>query len=182
MKKSDLKDGMIVELRNGKRRLVWAKVLYNVNDTGSKLYIANSLDGYDEALLNKYNRDLDIMEVTYDNKSLWEREQTDWNKVPLGTKVICWDFDGETPHEGRFIRYRGYESIHKFEVLVEDDIDICWKYCELAEKPKEEVSYKELKKEYLDFMEPEVYGYDCDEEEIECLTEWLLNNYNVTRK
>ena len=31
-------------------------------------------------------------------------------------------------------------------------------------------------------MEPESNGYDCDEQEIECLTEWLLDNYNVTRR
>lgn len=181
MKKSDLINGLVVTLRLGEECLVVGSMLIKNN-----FRFNMHLDNFNEDLTHKERKHLDIVKVQQLNKEcvLWERKETDWSKVPFGTKVICWDFDGETPHEGRFIRYRGYESIHKFEVLVEDDIDICWKYCKLVEEPEREVTYKELENKYNDFEDVECEEYGCCKykESNVCEFAWILDNYNVTRK
>lgn len=182
MKKSDLINGTIVVFRHGGESLV-----VDNNLISRDFNFSRTLDDFNEDLTNKVNSLHDIVKIIKigtPNHILWERKEIDWSKVPFGTKVICWDFDGETPHEGRFIRYRGYESIHKFEVLVEDDIDICWKYCKLVEEPEREVTYKELENKYNDFEDVECEECGCCKykESNVCEFAWILNNYNVTRK
>lgn len=85
--KADLKDGMVVEYRNGRRRIVVGDILY-----GKKSY--GKLDWYDENLLDNSEEaqvfnDLDIMKVyetkynqgldtLFDDNNLeliWEREE-----------------------------------------------------------------------------------------------------------
>ena len=98
MKKSDLKNGMIVTLRRGVERVI---VGINLFDE----------DGITTSTLNCYNDDLtyinnctneDIMKIEYGGKIIWER--VDWDKVPFGTKVRAWDGD-EGKVVGRFLDY-----------------------------------------------------------------------------
>ena len=82
--KADLKDGMIVEYRNGRMRLVFGKKLYD-----TFYIIANELINYDETLCARFSslgKAYDIVRV-YDksnwysgfeniqSKLLWERKE-----------------------------------------------------------------------------------------------------------
>lgn len=177
MNKSDLKNGMHVKLRNGSIREYYKGYFIGVeyNELG---YI----DFYDIDLKHNTESKLDIMKVfDEDNNTIWEREEVDWSKVPIGTKVLVSDNENNW-YEHLFIDYRNNEEFKFKAVDIKSRQIHNWKYCKLAEEPKEEVTKEELKEEYLDFMEPESYGYECDEDEIECLTEWILDYYNVTRK
>lgn len=152
MKKNDLKNGYIVDLRvNGYRRVV----LFNE-------LLIDEADGYERAssLIKKYRDDLthrsdsnlDIMKV-YDEhmELLWEREEVDWSKVPTGTKVLVSDID-EKEQEGYFIDYKTNNEFYKFHVLIKkgDLYESChWEHCKLAEEPKEVISYGEMIKGVL---------------------------------
>ena len=175
MKKSDLKDGMVVTIRGGQQCILIERNLFKNNFT-----LNSTLFDYNEDLTHKKNKNNDIVKV-FDIgklKELWKREEIDWSKVPIGTKVLVSDNENNW-YEHLFIDYRNNEDF-KFKCIDAKSKQINnWKYCKLAEK---EVTKEELKEEYLDFMEPESNGYECDEEEIECLTEWILDYYNVTRK
>lgn len=101
MKKSDLKDGMVVELRNGDRLIVLGAFL-----KGKK--ICCRIDKYQENLIHKTNNDFDIMKIKNainyygpiesmfkyfnDLDTLWER--LGYNFKP-GDKVQVRDFEGK---------------------------------------------------------------------------------------
>ncbi len=185
MKKSDLKDGMVVELRNG---IICIVIGEKMLDSRSH----QSFNDYDEDLISHKHSAFDVIKIYEDKrmdclcdiyinsrlKMLWQRYEIDWSKVPVGTKVLVSDNENNW-YEHLFINYIHDEEFKFKAVDIKSRQIHNWKYCKLAE---EEVTKGELKKEYLDFMEPESNGYDCDEQEIECLTEWLLDNYNVTRR
>ena len=82
MKKSDLKNGMIVTLRRGVERVVIAKNLLSYD-----VVICNTLDNYKQNLtyINNCTSE-DIMKIEYGGEVIWERK-VDWNKVPFGHKV-----------------------------------------------------------------------------------------------
>lgn len=198
MIKSDLKNGMVVELRNGRRLLVMDNLLFD-----KKFIKEVELNDFTDTLIYiGLNKEFDIIKVYKDVrafietncKPIWKREEVDWSKVPVDTKVLVSNSDKNgLDFEDSFVRryFAKYENGMFYTYAQGTDSwtseSYCyslvpWKYCKLAEEPKEKVTKEELKEEYLDFMEPEFNGYECDEEEIECLTEWLLDNYNVTRK
>lgn len=197
MNKSDLKDFMVVKFRGFEDLGII---------TGGNILCKFGNGDYNILYLEYYNSDLrsddgqfeyDIMSVykitspnilfTFEHKDfkemelIWKREEVDWSKVPIGTKVKVSD-DKIEWFNAYFIKKLAPIEDTNFYVINAEGKLSDWSYCKLAEKPKEEVTKEELKEEYLDFMEPESNGYECDEEEIECLTEWILDYYNVTRK
>ena len=90
MKKSDLKNGMIVTLRRGVERVI----------VGERLF--EEEEGFITSTLKNYNNDLtytnnctseDIMKIEYGGKIIWKR--VEWDKIPMGTKVKVWDCNDE---------------------------------------------------------------------------------------
>lgn len=83
MNKSALKNGMHVKLRDGSIREYYKGYFIGVeyNELGC-------IDFYDIDLKHNTESELDIMKVfDEDNNTIWEREEVDWSKVPVGTKV-----------------------------------------------------------------------------------------------
>lgn len=139
MKKSDLKDGMIVELRNGDMCIVMGNKLL---DTSSYTYV----DGYEDDLTEGCLENLDIVKVYEDRnmrsledrykkdrlKLIWEREkEVDWRTVKFGTKVRVWDDEGEK-YESVFLEYVPNDKNYPFRAyLKEDNYTVAWENCEL---------------------------------------------------
>ena len=133
MKKSDLKNGMIVTLRRGVERIIIRKCLFDE-------------DGITTSTLNCYNDDLtyinnctneDIMKIEYGGKVIWER--VDWNKVPFGTKVRAWDDDEEDKVVGKFLDYddKDDEELPFFIFIKDSDCEArAWwfKNCEIIKE------------------------------------------------
>src|SRR3990167_10128183 len=71
--KSDLKDGMVVEYRNGWQRVVLGDKLLDVN----KMTVGKYLSDYDDSLLNTtyVGAATDIIKVSYMGELLWQREE-----------------------------------------------------------------------------------------------------------
>lgn len=141
MNKSDLKDGYVVDLRAGYRRVVLFDELL-IYKNGSYEIASNLIEKYRDDLSHRSDSSLDVMKI-YDKDMdvLWEREEVDWRSVPFGTKVRCWN-DINNKFEGRFLGYD--ESINTYRVFVSVDRATGWEHCELVEELKEEVTYKEM--------------------------------------
>lgn len=126
MKKSDLKNGMIVVLRRGVTRVIIGKCL--VDDD---VNICNILENYNDDLThtNNYNSE-DIMKIEYGGEIIWER--VDWDKVPFGTKVRAWWDNDEPKQVGRFLTYDEGDTELPFFVFIEHAKDTNWfNYCEI---------------------------------------------------
>ena len=128
MKKSDLKNGMIVTLRRGAERIIIGERLFE--EEGG--FITNTLKNYNDDLtyINNCNSE-DIMKIEYGGEIIWER--VDWDKVPFGAKVRAWDYNDEYKLVSRFLCYDEGDEF-PFLVFVEDERNKYWfKHCELIE-------------------------------------------------
>ena len=135
MKKSDLKNGMIVTLRRGVERVIIGKCL--VNDD---VDICNILENYNDDLTHINNcKSEDIMKIEYGGKVIWER--VEWKKVPFGTKVRAWD-DDEDKVVGKFLDYDDKDNEElPFFIFIKDsecEAKAWWfKNCEIIKEGEE---------------------------------------------
>ena len=129
MKLKDMKNGMILTLRKGYKRIVIGNRLFYEEGT-----LCDTLDNYNDDLTYMNNRtDNDIMKIEYGSEIIWERK-LDWSKVSFGTKVRAWDYDDEYKLVGKFIAYDEDDKKKPFLVFIEDQKDTYWfDHCELIE-------------------------------------------------
>ena len=132
MKKSDLKDGMIVTLRRKAERVVVGKRLFAEHGT------TNILDNYNNDLTHINNcKSEDIVKVEYGGEIIWE-EKVDWSEVPFGTKVRAWWEDSKVKYTGRFLAYDDNDTELPFLVFIEHIPDTNWYgFCEIIEEENE---------------------------------------------
>lgn len=179
MNKSDLNNGKIVTLRYGDECLIVNDVLIKNN-----FRFNTYLEEYNENLTHKKNKNYDIVKVQGFNKEsvLWKREEINWSKVPVGTKVLVSDNENNW-YEHLFI---DYEINLKDEIINFKAIDIIskqihsWKYCKLAEEPKEEVTSDDIEKEMKSYCKK--HNKSCGRICETCTVRYILDNYNITRK
>ncbi|SQI03810.1 hypothetical protein [Clostridium perfringens] len=144
MKKSDLKDGMIIEFRNIEEGL--GVVINNLILFKDAYYC---LDNFTENLENTHLKDLDVIKVYVLNahvtmneilsgkkellKVMWERKkEIDWNKVPFGTKVVASDFEERLNREYIFVGYK--EELEKYPFIVARVLEgeaVSFRYCKI---------------------------------------------------
>ena len=129
MKLKDMKNGMILTLRKGYKRVVIGNRLFYEEGT-----LCDTLDNYNDDLTYMNNcTDNDIMKIEYGSEIIWERK-LDWSKVSFGTKVRAWDYDDEYKLVGKFIAYDEDDKKKPFLVFIEDQKDTYWfDHCELIE-------------------------------------------------
>ena len=134
MKKSDLKNGMIVTLRRGAERVIIGRFLFNEEGT-----IISKLDYYNDDLTYTNNcTSEDIMKIEYGGEIIWERK-IDWSKVPFGTKVRAWWEDSKVKYTGRFLAYDDDDTELPFFVFIEHAKDTNWyDHCEIIEEGEDE--------------------------------------------
>ena len=129
MKLKDMKNGMILTLRKGYKRVVIGNRLFYEEGT-----LCDTLDNYNDDLTYMNNcTDNDIMKIEYGSEIIWDRK-LDWSKVSFGTKVRAWDYDDEYKLVGKFIAYDEDDKKKPFLVFIEDQKDTYWfEHCELIE-------------------------------------------------
>lgn len=207
MKKSDLKDGMVVELRKGTRLMLINDYLhnemheYNFNNYNEYLIHhrnVNILDIVKVYIIDISNikemfKSIKLKDMLADEflKLIWEREkEVDWSKVPVDTKVLV-SFDGENWKKRYFAKYEkgkfyvyggGSNSWSNNGSLFDFD------YCKLAEEPKEEITYKEVLNEFDNYCE-EYYKknkscVDCKyKNDAYCIkSKFIDDRFTITRK
>ena len=199
MKKSDLKDGMKVKLREGSymSALVSRGLLYSIPESECDYYSEYlELKSYTDDLSHSaeedfIEKDFDIMKI-YDiqDKLIWERKEVDWSKVPFGTKVKCWDDTDKEPYNGVFLEYNS-DNMYPFQVYVPKK-DCAWENCELAEEVQEAeetegLTINQCFKEKKEICDKYISCKGCKYEEAlkreeSCLLYFVFDNYNITRK
>lgn len=176
MNKSDLKDGMVVTIRGGQQCILIERNLFKNNFT-----LNSTLFDYNEDLTHKKNKNNDIVKV-FDIgklKELWKREEVDWDKVPVGTKVLVSanEIDWFTSY---FIKKLSpIEDTNFYVINIKGELNE-WEYCKLAEEPKEEVTFYDVNKKMDSYCEKN--NKSCDQACGPCVTKYILDNYDVTRK
>lgn len=182
MNKSDLKDGMMLKLRNDNMYSLLHGYLLELtlNDTYK---IIASMDDYDDEfnnLVTILSKPFvkDIMKIyDKDMNVLWERKDVDWSKVEVGTKVMVkFNFDEEY-QEGTFICIN---DNGKFLTYDKRAGILHWKYCKLAEEQKEEVTIDDINEDIVRYCHKN--SDYCNRLCGLCTTKYILNNYNITRK
>lgn len=145
MKKSDLKDGMVVETRDG------IKYLIRTLENGDKILSAMGKwlaldDGYDEDLNDDCFKDLDIVKIFTTNEFvlssvfnenslnlIWERKrEIDWSKVPKWTPVQVSDWGNDFEGKDFLIKYE--PELREFPFIVARNFrkEACsYKYCRI---------------------------------------------------
>lgn len=175
MNKSALKNGMHVKLRDGSIREYYKGYFIGVeyNELGC-------IDFYDIDLKHNTESELDIMKVfDEDNNTIWEREEVDWSKVPVGTKVLVkFDYDDEYKEE-IFLCSNGYGDYLTYNRTAGLQH---WKYCKLPEEPKEEVTFYDIEEGMNQYCHDQNEDRICQQECDTCGIKYILANYNLTRK
>ena len=170
MKKSELQNLALLELRNGKR----------VRFVGNT-FIAEDLevlgeDFFDEDLLQTYGgTEEDIIKV-YDDEGgqinatpIWERQEIGWDKVPVGTKVSVRNSNNENWKARCF-----YKSHREDFYVIDEGLFRIEKYklCKLAEEP---VTAKELY-DLRPCKDDRYCCYNDTQECSECVLDKVLDN------
>lgn len=179
MKKSELQNLALLELRNGKR----------VRFVGNT-FIAEDLevlgeDFFDEDLAQAYGDEEEDVAKVYDDMSdedtklIWIKKEFNWNDVPIGTKVFVRNYDYEDWQERYFVKKDG----NLFFTLAKNAITATsFRQCKLV---KQLITGAELEKEIIPYCESKSCSEDCEyfaESDTECAFNWLLGNYSITRK
>lgn len=180
MKKNDLKNGYVVDLRvNGYRRVVLFNELL-IDGTGGYERASSLIEKYRDDLTHRSDSNLDIMKVYDEDMDLiWEREEVDWSKVPVGTKVKVSDDEIEWFNVYFIKKLSPIEDTNFYVINAEGKLSD-WSYCKLAEEPKEEVTFYDVNKKMDSYCEKN--NKSCDQACGPCVTKNILDNYNLTRK
>lgn len=106
MKKSDLRNGMVVEYRDGTKRLFLDGDLLN-----ETLDVTHIISAYNDDLTAKYINNLDIMKVystfTAEYGPIWERkDEIDWSQVKIDTPIWCKDEEEDEWIPRHFAKYQ----------------------------------------------------------------------------
>ncbi len=143
MKKSDLKDGMVVQVGedlclvcddkflglNGYMRFEDYDENLNLKDEGNEKFNINFVYKSETWGLGLK----DLLTSTKLLKVMWERKkEIDWNKVPFGTKVVASDFEERLNREYIFVGYK--EELEKYPFIVARVLEgeaVSFRYCKI---------------------------------------------------
>ena len=203
MVKSDIKNGMSFKTRYGDKCYIIDSKVYRNSDKDESILglwgsLEECLESYNDELLVLYAspHGADIMEV-YDteNNLVWERQEIDWTKIPVDTKVLVRNSHNHRWDKRYFAKYEngkvftfinGYSSWS----VINTNYITSWKYARLAEteEHRKEVTLQEIEKTFTKFCKNQrkvSCGRGCSEciyIGTSCKIKWLLDNYNVTKK
>ena len=132
MNKKAIKDGMLLQLRDGSEHFYIDGKMFRWKN--NKMHECIYVDAYYDADLKcSCDKSLDIMKIYYMDELLWERT-IDWSKVPFGAEVIAWSENRRPKQVGRFLYYDKDSISLKFLVFIENIAQAKWfESCELLE-------------------------------------------------
>ena len=203
MKKSEITNGMLFELKTGSIYYVIEGMIY-IKTIEHTLVPCETLDKfletYEDDLTSKKSSVLDIVKV-FDNggKMIWGMDQVDWSKIPVDTKVLVSNSKNGEWDKRYFAKFEN-GKVFTFTIGAtswstsrpNNPIVVSWKYAKLAndkkleildEQKKENITFNNLNNEYQTFCD-NIACLNCDYTSYnnECRFAWLLDNYNITHK
>lgn len=195
MNKNDLKNGMTLILRGEGEKYIVKNKIFGEDKDGCMLELYSDLKTwlrtFDDDLkkINRAYKHFDIMKVLdCDNNVIWEREEVDWTKVPVDTKVLVRNSMGEW-YKRYFAEYKDgiFYAFYNGGTSWTTSNKIPWRECKLDEEPKKEitVSVEDLFKEFEAMCDLHNCDCDCcdyDDNYETCTFRWISDNYNITKK
>lgn len=194
MNKNDLKNGMTLILRNYRKRYIINNKVFGDGDDEFTLDLFDDLDDWldrldeDLKIKRKGGSEYDVMRILdCDNNVIWKREEVDWTKVPVDTKVLVRNFKEEEWKRRYFAEYKDgmFYAFNNGLTSWSTSNEISWREYKLAEEPKEEitVSVKDLCKAFKTMCESHNCNCcDYDGGDGTCEIRWISDNYNITKK
>mgnify|MGYP006928570824 FL=1 len=195
MKKSEITNGMIFELRTGStyygiEGMVYTKTIKHTLVPCETL--RDFLETYEDDLTSKYTPKLDIVKI-FDNegKMIWNIDQIDWSKVPIDTKVLVKNSENREWDRRYFAGFINGEVTTFSNGMTSwstsrpnNPILVSWKYAKLAHNEK--TINKEIDNEFKTYCH-EKDCLECDyssskNNECNCRFNWLVDNYNLSKK
>lgn len=194
MKKSDLKNGMSFECRGGAKYFIINGKIYR--DKGALVptgTFEERMKGYSDDLLVSFSDGkMDIMKIyDIDNKLIWEREEIDWSKIPVDTKVLV-----KNDENGEWDR-RYFAGFINGEITTfsngmtswstsrpNNPILVSWKYAKLVENKKvKNENIEDIENQFAEYCKGKRCATECGYYgSLSCILAWLLDNYNVSPK
>lgn len=185
MKKSDLKNGMIFQIRYGTKYYIVLNEIYTLDNsvsyTGS---FYNIMKYYKEDLKYDGTTSNDIMYVyDSDGNLIWKREEIDWSKIPKDTKVLVRNSKEEEWQRRYFAEYKNGKpyTFNNGWTSWTTSNKTSWEYCKLVEPEQKEYTFEEVEclfEKYCDKFN------NCDgcEYSGDCRDGWKNDNFKITKK
>lgn len=195
MQKSEIINGMLFELRMGStyyviEGMVYIKTIEHTLVPCETLW--DFLETYKDDLISKKSSNFDIVKI-FDNggKTIWKRDEIDWSKIPVDTKVLVKNSENVKWDRRYFAKYENgkvftftngatsWSTSRPNNLIV-----VSWKYAKLA--PNEKTINKEIDDEFRTYC----YETSCSKCDYSlsknngrnCRFSWLVDNYNLSKK
>ena len=185
MKKSDLKNGMIFQIRYGTKYYIVLNEIYTLDNsvsyTGS---FYNIMEYYKEDLKYDGTTNNDIMYVyDSDGNLIWEREEVDWTKVPKDTKVLVRDSKDAEWRKRYFSEYKDgrFYTFNNGGTSWSASNKTSWRECKLIEPEQKEYTFDEVECLFEEYCNKFDNCNKCDYSG-DCKDSWKNDNFKITKK
>lgn len=195
MRLEDLKNGMSYKNRDD-------EIFYIIND---KVFVKadiitlryhrelyQELEYYDEDFKWSSNKKWDIMEIyDCDNKLIWKREEIDWSKIPVDTKVLVKNDENGEWNKRYFAGFINGEVTTFSNGMTSwstsrpnNPILVSWKYAKLVENKKvKNENIEDIESQFAEYCKGKRCATECGYYgSLSCILAWVLDNYNVSPK
>lgn len=195
MRLEDLKNGMSYKNRDD-------EIFYIIND---KIFVKadiitlryhrelyQELEYYDEDFKWSSNKKWDIMEIyDCDNKLIWKREEIDWSKIPVDTKVLVKNGENGEWNRRHFAGFINGEVTTFSNGMTSwstsrsnNPILVSWKYAKLVENKKvKNENIEDIENQFAEYCKGKRCATECGYYgSLSCILAWVLDNYNVSPK
>ena len=195
MRLEDLKNGMSYKNRDD-------EIFYIIND---KVFVKadiitlryhrelyQELEYYDEDFKWSSNKKWDIMEIyDCDNKLIWKREEIDWSKIPVDTKVLVKNGENGGWNRRYFAGFINGEVTTFSNGMTSwstsrsnNPILVSWKYAKLVENKKvKNENIEDIENQFAEYCKGKRCATECGYYgSLSCILAWVLDNYNVSPK
>lgn len=195
MRLEDLKNGMSYKNRDD-------EIFYIIND---KVFVKadiitlryhrelyQELEYYDEDFKWSNNKKWDIMEIyDCDNKLIWKREEIDWSKIPVDTKVLVKNDENGEWNKRYFAGFINGEVTTFSNGMTSwstsrsnNPILVSWKYAKLVENKKvKNENIEDIENQFAEYCKGKRCATECGYYgSLSCILAWVLDNYNVSPK
>ncbi len=149
MNKNDLKNGMSFIMKSNEKCYILSNNIYLETDKNTLKFCDTFnlfFEDYLEDLTDMYNHSFDIMKVfDINNNLIWKRDEIDWSKVPVDTKIWVRDFEDNNWLPRHFAKYENGKvfayDYGRTSWSCENKPMLDWNYAKLAEDPEKEKSH-----------------------------------------
>lgn len=147
MNKNELKNGMSFITEEGNKFHVMNNIVYIEEGEYSLefcCYLDDISEKYDNSLRDRFFNSYNIVKLfDIDNNLIWERQEVDWSKIPVDTKIWVRDSEDDNWLPRHFAKYENGKVFVYYDGRTSwsngnEPMLGCWNYAKLTEEPEKE--------------------------------------------